>query len=676
MVDKITNPPSQKDLIDKVNELVDDKQDTISDLATIRSGAALGATAVQPNDLATVATSGSYNDLSNKPTIPAAQVNSDWNATSGVAQILNKPTNISAFTNDSGYITSSALTGYATESYVTTAVSGKQDTLVSGTNIKTINNTSILGSGNIDIQGGGNYTAGTGIDITNDVISVTNPLRVEKTDGTYTYFYEIGIDSNNRLYAQRGYDRPGGTITNPIPTSYSFSGTDINISYGSYSGEEAYIKTVSLSIGSNIARKSDIPTKTSDLTNDSGYITNVALNGYATENWVGQQGYITGITSSDVTTALGYTPYNSSNPNGYITSSALTPYVLSSSLATVATSGSYNDLTNKPSLRNIGEIVSSTIPLSDAGLHLLDGALISGSGSYADFVTYIAGLVSTYPDLFETESNWQTSVTNYGVCGKFVYDSENNTVRLPKITGFIEGTTDVTALGDLIEAGLPNITDDLHVHWRDYSGGYTVDPETNTVFYYNGYTAKTSYPNVNGQSSGSYPHDFKVSFDLSRGNPIYGNSNTVQPQSIKVLYYICIATSTKTEIEVDIDEIATDLNGKADVDLSNLNASGKSFASGLSMPSSRYIDLTLGASGSIYTAPANGYFCVAKKSGGTNQYLGLTSYGLDVTVYYDSGMVARNFIPCKKGGTITVNYNMTGDTQFFRFIYAEGEPNV
>ena len=45
----------------------------------------------KPN-LATVATSGSYSDLSGKPTIPAAQVNSDWNASSGVAQILNKPT--------------------------------------------------------------------------------------------------------------------------------------------------------------------------------------------------------------------------------------------------------------------------------------------------------------------------------------------------------------------------------------------------------------------------------------------------------------------------------------------------------------------------------------------------------------------------------------------------------
>jgi hypothetical protein len=42
--------------------------------------------------LATVATSGSYTDLSNKPTIPAAQVNSDWNAINGVAEILNKPT--------------------------------------------------------------------------------------------------------------------------------------------------------------------------------------------------------------------------------------------------------------------------------------------------------------------------------------------------------------------------------------------------------------------------------------------------------------------------------------------------------------------------------------------------------------------------------------------------------
>jgi len=38
-------------------------------------------------------------------------------------------------------------------------------------------------------------------------------------------------------------------------------------------------------------------------------------------------GYLTGITSGDVTTALGYTPYNATNPSGYITSSSLTGYL-------------------------------------------------------------------------------------------------------------------------------------------------------------------------------------------------------------------------------------------------------------------------------------------------------------------------------------------------------------
>ena len=63
--------------------------------------------------LATVATTGDYDDLTNKPTIPAAQVNSDWNASSGVAQILNKPTiptKTSDLTNDAGFSKVSSFT--------------------------------------------------------------------------------------------------------------------------------------------------------------------------------------------------------------------------------------------------------------------------------------------------------------------------------------------------------------------------------------------------------------------------------------------------------------------------------------------------------------------------------------------------------------------------------------
>lgn len=71
-----------------MNTALADKQDVISDLATIRSGAEAGATAVQPSSLATVATSGSYADLSNKPTIPSVDQTysaSSTNAQSGVA---------------------------------------------------------------------------------------------------------------------------------------------------------------------------------------------------------------------------------------------------------------------------------------------------------------------------------------------------------------------------------------------------------------------------------------------------------------------------------------------------------------------------------------------------------------------------------------------------------------
>lgn len=88
--------------------------------------------------------------------------------------------------------------------------------------------------------------------------------------------------------------------------------------------------TIGLNSGGQLtllAQIPTVPTNISAFTNDSGYITSSALNGYATENFVTSQ--------------------------GYITSSALTPYVLSSSLATVATTGDYSDLINKPTIPTV-----------------------------------------------------------------------------------------------------------------------------------------------------------------------------------------------------------------------------------------------------------------------------------------------------------------------------------
>jgi hypothetical protein len=74
-------------------------------------------------------------------------------------------------------------------------------------------------------------------------------------------------------------------------------------------------------------------------TNPNGYLTGITSTqvttalGYTPYNSSNPSGYITGITSGMVTTALGFTPYNNSNPSGYITSSALSGYLTSASAA-------------------------------------------------------------------------------------------------------------------------------------------------------------------------------------------------------------------------------------------------------------------------------------------------------------------------------------------------------
>lgn len=103
-----------------------------------------------------------------------------------------------------------------------------------------------------------------------------------------------------------------------------------------------------------------------------------------------------------------------------------------------------------------------------------------------------------------------------------------------------------------------------------------------------------------------------------------------------------------------------------------------SWLSGLAMPSNKYIDLTLGATGSTYTAPANGYFVFAKKSTSAGQYIAIanTNNGLKFAVnVQSSGQTPEGFILCQKGDPIKVEYNTGGETVKFIFIYAEGEVN-
>ena len=125
------------DIVDVLNQSIGSKQDTITDLETIRQGAAKGATALQ-----------SYTEQY-KGTVTGVKINGTTkNPSNGVVDL------------------GTVITSHQD-------ISGKQDSLVSGTNIKTINGQSILGSGNIVISGGNSDANVAAVD-TGDVLDDVN----------------------------------------------------------------------------------------------------------------------------------------------------------------------------------------------------------------------------------------------------------------------------------------------------------------------------------------------------------------------------------------------------------------------------------------------------------------------------------------------------------------------
>lgn len=138
-------------------------------------------------------------------------VNADWNAVSGDAQILNKPTlGTAAAASTTDFATAAqgakadtalqpAAIGVSVQAYdadltswAAIAPSTKQDTLVSGTNIKTINGQSILGAGNIEIQGGVSSVAYDNRDSLRSQSPVNGEMAV--IDGLGLFVFATGSD--------------------------------------------------------------------------------------------------------------------------------------------------------------------------------------------------------------------------------------------------------------------------------------------------------------------------------------------------------------------------------------------------------------------------------------------------------------------------------------------------
>ena len=79
--------------------------------------------------------------------------------------------------------------------------------------------------------------------------------------------------------------------------------------------------------------------------------------------------------------------------------------------------------------RNLGEIFYSALPLESSQVHLLDGSILTDATELYD---YLETIKDSKPDLFTTDSEFNTEVETTGKCSKFVVNTDNKTVRIPK----------------------------------------------------------------------------------------------------------------------------------------------------------------------------------------------------------------------------------------------------
>ena len=229
------------------------------------------------------ATSVPWSGVTGRPSVEnGAQKNvqSDWNATSGDAFILNKPTiptKTSQLTNDSGYLTEhQSLSDYYTKSQVDSSINAAIDELAAPQTYDIGWLMDIIFTSADDIV---TLTA----EQFNDVKAAFDAHKIfvaygqvlsssaySDEDGTYVILTEssdnfvttLTVASLTGAYKAR-------LINNQIITQ--------NDLYGYAKASDIPTKTSQLTNDSGFAKASDVPTKTSQLTNDSNFLTEIPI---------------------------------------------------------------------------------------------------------------------------------------------------------------------------------------------------------------------------------------------------------------------------------------------------------------------------------------------------------------------------------------------------------------
>lgn len=310
--------------------------------------------------------------------------------------------------------------------------------------------------------------AGYGININGDEISVDNTVIATKTE-LNQYLKDNDLNYSGTFRGKAIYIKAEGTYTS---TSYGDGAIGRNIpnqpgytyTMPNKSGTFAMTDDIITSYN-DLTDKPSIPTKTSDLTNDSGFITSAALTsyvtttqledalddyalktdipenvsdlnndaGYTTQTWVENQGYSTFSGSyNDLTNKPDLSVYELkseafsgdyddltnkptiptatsqlTNDSGFITGVTWNDVTGKPTFATVATSGSYNDLSDKPTIPSGTESPFLNVTQPDVGL-----VVFSESGTRNSFYRLVDVTGPAYVNLHALNPKFGTGLTS------------------------------------------------------------------------------------------------------------------------------------------------------------------------------------------------------------------------------------------------------------------------
>lgn len=219
----------------------------------------------------------------------------------------------------------------------------------------------------------------------------------------------------------------------------------------------------------------------------------------------------------------------------------------------------WKEIIEKTTGRNVGEIFYTM--RNDAALNgavecdgsIYDTTDFTGAQSIGQLL--LAGKVP-----YVSLATYATLLLTQGSVGVFGWDGVGTTdFRVPSLNDVFIETGTSAELGDYEAAGLPNIT-----------GNVDLTGESNTTtprFNSNDIAGSALYNNVS-ITSGMYHTDSasgsgynRIEIDASRSNSIYGNSTTVQPNTVRYRAMVQLAISATDEALETCTSVLADIAG-------------------------------------------------------------------------------------------------------------------